>query len=73
MKLTRRQVIAGAAAGVLGAGGVYELDESQLSEVQRKFPTGALATLRFDGEWRELRPGGARLEAFVRPKLLAAH
>jgi phosphohistidine phosphatase len=48
-----------------------ELDGSPLPEVQRKFPTGACATLRFDGQWSELRPGGARLEAFVRSKQLA--
>jgi phosphohistidine phosphatase len=55
-----------------GAGG-GELNGSQLPEVQRKFPTGACATLAFDGVWSGLGPGGARLEAFVRPKQLAAH
>ena len=48
-----------------------ELNGSQLPEVQRKFPTGACATLTFDGAWSALRSGDARLEAFVRPKQLA--
>ena len=49
-----------------------ELDGSDRDEVQRKFPTGALATLAFDGAWSDLAPGSARLTAFVRPKQLAA-
>lgn len=49
-----------------------ELDESDLAEVKRKYPTGALATLEFEGAWSELVPGAARLTAFVRPKQLAA-
>ncbi|HEV3228297.1 MAG TPA: histidine phosphatase family protein [Solirubrobacteraceae bacterium] len=36
--------------------------------VERKFPTGALATLVFHGGWGELQPGSAELVAFVRPK-----
>jgi len=36
--------------------------------VKRKFPTGALATLAFDCQWRELAPGCARLEGFTTPK-----
>jgi phosphohistidine phosphatase len=39
-----------------------------LAEMSRKFPTGALATLAFEGPWRELAPGGAALVALVRPK-----
>lgn len=34
----------------------------------RKFATGALATLAFDGRWPELSWGGARLTGFVAPK-----
>jgi phosphohistidine phosphatase len=49
-----------------------EHDGSELAEVQRKFPTGAVATLTFEGEWSELAPGGARLTGFVRPKQLVA-
>jgi len=36
-----------------------------------KFPTGALAVLEFDGPWRDLAPGDARLAAFAAPKDLA--
>lgn len=42
----------------------------ELGRVQHKFPTAALATLEFDGRWRELEPGGAELTSFVRPKEL---
>ena len=37
-------------------------------EIERKFPTAALATLAFDGAWAELEPGRAELTALVRPK-----
>ena len=47
------------AAGLTGA-------RSGLAE--RKFPTGALAELSFTASWSGLRPQGANLEAFVRPK-----
>jgi phosphohistidine phosphatase len=46
------------------------IDGSDLAAVQRKFPTGALATLAFDGTWSELTPGSAELLEFVRPKSL---
>ena len=52
------------------AGGDGASDGSGLAEVRRKFPTGALATLTFDGAWTELSPRSARLAAFVRPKSL---
>jgi phosphohistidine phosphatase len=45
-------------------------DGSRLADVRRKFPTGALASLTFDGSWAELTPGTARLVAYVRPKSL---
>jgi phosphohistidine phosphatase len=38
------------------------------SDVERKFPTGALATLTVPDSWRELAPGSAELVEFVRPK-----
>jgi phosphohistidine phosphatase len=38
--------------------------------VERKFPTGALATLTFECGWSELEPGRARLAAFLTPKEL---
>jgi phosphohistidine phosphatase len=44
---------------------------AQLAQVQRKYPTGALATLTFTDDWRRLKPGCAELVAFVRPKQLA--
>jgi phosphohistidine phosphatase len=43
---------------------------SHLAEVRNKFPTGALATLKFDCAWRELSPGSAQLTDYVRPKSL---
>jgi phosphohistidine phosphatase len=42
--------------------------QAKLDEVQRKFPTGALATLTFDGRWSDLAPGGAELLDLVRPR-----
>jgi phosphohistidine phosphatase len=39
-----------------------------LDRMRAKFPTGALAVLEFDGPWRRLEPGGARLASFVTPK-----
>jgi phosphohistidine phosphatase len=36
--------------------------------VRHKFPTGALATLAFEGAWDQLGPGRAELAALVRPK-----
>ena len=35
--------------------------------LELKYPTGALATLAFDGGWQGLAPGAAELIAFVRP------
>ena len=43
----------------------------RLADVREKFPTGALATLRFEGRWRDLQPGAAELVAFVMPRELA--
>jgi phosphohistidine phosphatase len=42
-----------------------------LDRMREKFPTGALAVLEFDGPWRRLSRGGARLASFVTPKDLA--
>jgi phosphohistidine phosphatase len=44
--------------------------DDDLAELQRKFPTGALATLTLDCEWSELRSGCATLADYVRPKSL---
>jgi len=40
----------------------------KLARVQRKYPTGALATLTFERDWHELQPQDAELVAFVTPK-----
>lgn len=40
------------------------------AEVERKFPTGALATLTFEGSWSELAPGRALLTGFLTPREL---
>jgi phosphohistidine phosphatase len=39
-------------------------------ELEAKFPTAALATLAFSGEWPGLEPGAAELVGFVRPREL---
>lgn len=40
-----------------------------LKRLREKFPTAALAVLRFDVDgWSDIARGGARLERFVRPK-----
>ncbi len=41
-----------------------------LDRAREKFPTGALAVLGFDGPWRDLEAGTARLESFVTPREL---
>jgi phosphohistidine phosphatase len=45
-------------------------DRPERAAVERKFPTGALATLTFECDWSELGPGSARLTAFQAPKEL---
>ena len=50
----------------LAGDGVY------LARMTAKFPTGALATLDFEGDWSELGPGSAELVAFVRPNELTS-
>ena len=42
-------------------------DPELIDRVRTKFPTGAFATLTFDGAWKDLGSGVARLEAFVVP------
>jgi phosphohistidine phosphatase len=42
----------------------------ELDRVRRKFPTAAIATLTFEGAWRDLAPASAELRAFVTPKEL---
>ncbi|MGO9723016.1 MAG: SixA phosphatase family protein [Methylocella sp.] len=36
-----------------------------------KFPTGAIASFRFDGAWKALEPHGALLVSFITPKSIA--
>jgi phosphohistidine phosphatase len=49
-----------------------DADPSVRAAVERKFPTGALATLTFECGWSELGPERARITAFVTPKGLSA-
>ena len=54
------------AALLAGAG-----EPAALDRLHQKFPTGALAVLRVaTKDWRELRPGAARLDALVFPREL---
>jgi phosphohistidine phosphatase len=43
----------------------------ELEPIERKYPTGGLATLTFAGNWRDLEPGAAELAEFVTPNDLA--
>jgi phosphohistidine phosphatase len=43
---------------------------ARLEELRHKYPTSALATVAFEGAWNELRPGGAELTGFVKPREL---
>jgi phosphohistidine phosphatase len=47
-----------------------EEDGADRAAVERKFPTGALASLTFEGDWSELGPATVRLTAFLTPKEL---
>jgi phosphohistidine phosphatase len=40
----------------------------ELAELGDKYPTGALATVDFDGTWSTLEPDAARLVDFVKPR-----
>jgi phosphohistidine phosphatase len=54
------------------AGGGAGVVDSRLSQVRRKFPTGALAILTVTRSWRALAPRCGRLETYIRPKSLDA-
>jgi phosphohistidine phosphatase len=43
----------------------------EVAALARKYPTAALATLEFNGPWRELGAGSAEPNDFVTPKQLA--
>lgn len=78
--LRRLQAVAGGRGGVLLIGhnpGLERLatllcggrgEAAALRRLAEKFPTGALATLAFDGTaWRDLAAGSCRLNEYVRP------
>ncbi|SFM47932.1 phosphohistidine phosphatase [Pleomorphomonas diazotrophica] len=44
-----------------------EGDPALLAEVEAKYPTASLAVIDFSVSWREVRPDGGRLVAFVTP------
>jgi phosphohistidine phosphatase len=51
-----------------------ELAQADLNELPssgEKFPTGAMASFRFDGAWKALEPHGAVLASFITPKAVA--
>jgi phosphohistidine phosphatase len=43
----------------------------RLPPAEGKFRTGAMATFRFDGAWKELRSNGATVLSFTSPKEVA--
>jgi phosphohistidine phosphatase len=43
-----------------------------LASAGGKFPTGAMASFRFDGAWKALEPYGAVLASYITPKAIAA-
>jgi phosphohistidine phosphatase len=58
--------IAALAVGLTGTG-----DAHALERMQAKYPTGGLATLRFDGSWADLGWARAQLLEFVVPRELS--
>lgn len=44
-----------------------------LPTADEKFPTGVMASFRFDGAWKALEPHRAVLASFIRPKAVAGH
>jgi phosphohistidine phosphatase len=58
-------------ASTPGSSPLKDDPESPLGLIERKFPTGALATLGLSGPWSDLAAGGAILLDYVRPKALA--
>jgi phosphohistidine phosphatase len=58
-------------AGPAADGQPARAADSPLGQVERKFPTGALASLAFECDWADLAPGCAQLVDYVRPKSLA--
>jgi phosphohistidine phosphatase len=64
MLIGHNPAVQGLALNLAGSG-------RELESVERKYPTGALATLTFKGSWRELGPDAAKLVGFVRPRDLS--
>jgi len=58
----------GAAAGPVAAGAA----PGDMERMRSKFPTAAIAVLKFHGGWPGLAPGQARLTAFVTPRDLGS-
>src|SRR5262245_17140708 len=48
-----------------------EDSEELLPSEGEKFPTGAMASFRFEGAWKALEPHGAVLVSFITPKAIA--
>ncbi len=48
-----------------------EVNKLLPSAVEKKCPTGAMASFRFDGAWKALAPHGALLVSFITPKSIA--
>ena len=48
-----------------------QTDLSELPSADEKFPTGAMASFRFDGAWKALEPHRAVLTSFITPTAIA--
>lgn len=46
-------------------------DRKSITDIVSKYPTGALAVIDFVDRWADIRPGGGRLAAFIRPRDLS--
>jgi phosphohistidine phosphatase len=53
-----------------GSSPLHDAPDSALGQIERKFPTGALATLELHSDWAGLAPHTATLLDYVRPKAL---
>jgi hypothetical protein len=66
----------GATATILKPELLARLRDADLNELLAsaggKFPTGAMASFRFDGAWKVLEPHGAVLASYTTPKAIAA-
>ena len=66
----RSAMLIGHQPGIGGLAGRLAGSGERLSDLERKFPTAALATLTLESEWSEVGEGSAVLAAFVKPKEL---